>query len=137
MLPVGKGAKNARHNAAVNNSETRKRLPGVPDAAPERERRRIATVVHDERGNASVRWRDAPTDRDMERTPLEVLDHPGLTLKPEDTHNPYSRGTPRDSLRNGPPNAGRNGGGRTDLRKLSEWIKMMRELEERKRRGED
>jgi hypothetical protein len=27
-------------------------------------------------------------------------------------------------------------GPRKDLRKLSEWIKMMRDLEERKRRGE-
>jgi len=121
----------------VSNSETKKRLPGVPDATPERERRRVATVVHDERGNASVRWRDAPVDRDMERPPLEVLDNPALTLKPEDTHNPYSRGKPRDGLRNGARHAARSGAGRTDLRKLSDWIKMMRELEERKRRGEE
>ena len=134
MLPAGNRAQCARHNAAVNNSETKKQFAGVPDATPEKERRRIGTVVHDERGNASVRWRDAPADL-VERPPLEVLDNPGLTLKPEDVHNPYSRGQPRDGLRNGPRAGGR--GTRTDLRKLSEWIKMMRELEERKRRGED
>lgn len=110
-------------------------MPGEPDAAPERERRRVATVVHDERGNASVRWRDAPAELDMERPPLEVLDNPALTLKPEDIYNPYSRGKPRDGLRNGPGNGGRSGT-RTDLRKLSEWIKLMRELEARKGRGE-
>jgi len=137
MLPTGQGANSARHNAAVSNSETKKRLPGVPDAAPEKERRRIGTVVHDERGNASVRWRDAPAELTMERPPLEVLDNPGLALKPEDTHDPYSRGKPRDGLRNGPRHAARSTAGRTDLRRLSEWIKMMRELEERKRRGDD
>jgi hypothetical protein len=119
----------------VSNSETKKQFAGVPDATPEKERRRIGTVVHDERGNASVRWRDAPADL-VERPPLEVLDNPGLTLKPEDVYDPYSRGQPRDGLRKGPRGGGRSGA-RTDLRKLSEWIKMMRELEERKRRGED
>jgi hypothetical protein len=119
----------------VSNSETKKQFAGVPDAAPEGERRRVGTVVHDERGNASVSWRDAPADLDMERPPLEVLDNPGLTLKPEDIYNPYSRGKPRDGMRTSPPPVSR--GARTDLRKLSEWIKMMRELEERKRRGED
>ena len=119
----------------MSNSETKKQLAGVPDATPERERRRIGTVVHDERGNASVNWRDAPADLAVERPPLEVLDNPGLTLKPEDIYNPYSRGKPRDGMRGGPRPASR--GARTDLRKLSEWIKMMRELEERKRRGED
>lgn len=91
---------------------------------PEAERRRMGKVVHDERGNASVRWRDAPPD--YERPVLEVLGNPNLTLKADESYDPYARRETR-------------GGGhtsRTDLRKLSEWIKLMRELEERKKRGE-
>ena len=99
---------------------------GAP--VPEAERRRIGTIVHDDRGNASVRWRDAPET--LERPVLEVLGDPGLALKPEQTFDPYAhtaeRGTPRKSTGNTT---------RTDLRKLSEWIKLMRELEERKRNG--
>jgi hypothetical protein len=91
---------------------------------PEAERRRIATIVHDDRGNASVRWRDAPESH--ERPVLEVLGNPGLSIKSEETFDPYGRGTPRKSTGNTT---------RTDLRKLSEWIKLMRELEERKRHG--
>jgi len=99
----------------------------VAHETPAAERRRIGTVVHDDRGNASVSWRDAPAD--YERPVLEVLGNPGLSIKNDETYDPYAR------------RASRNNGGstRTDLRKLSEWIKLMRELEERKRRegGED
>jgi hypothetical protein len=91
---------------------------------PEAERRRIGTVVHDERGNASVRWRDAPAD--WERPVLEVLGDPKLTVKAEESYDPYARREAR----------GGAAATRTDLRKLSEWIKMMRELEERKRNGD-
>ena len=100
---------------------------GVPPsgATADGERRRIGTVVHDERGNASISWRDAPAHL-VERPVLEVLGEPKLTLKNDDeVCDPYARKSVR-------------GGGnttRTDLRKLSEWIKMMRELEERKRNG--
>jgi hypothetical protein len=87
---------------------------------PEAERRRMGTVVHDERGNASVRWRDAPEDH--ERPVLEVLGNPKLTLKPDDSYDPYARRPTRPD----------GNGKRTDLRKLSEWIKLRRELEERK-----
>jgi hypothetical protein len=95
-------------------------------ATPDAERRRIGTVVHDERGNASISWRDAPAHL-IERPVLEVLGEPKLTVKNEhdEACDPYARRSVR-------------GGGntsRTDLRKLSEWIKMMRELEERKRNG--
>ena len=92
---------------------------------PASERRRIGTVVHDDRGNASVSWRDAPTD--YERPVLEVLGTPGLSIKSDETYDPYAR-----------PTAPKSGGGattRTDLRRLSEWIKLMRELEARKREG--
>ena len=80
--------------------------------------------MHDERGNASVEWRDAPADH--ERPVLEVLDEDRLTLKTEEvSYDPYARTRPRKA----------GCGTRTDLRKLSEWIKLMRELEERKRNG--
>jgi len=102
-------------------SEHRKRFRSEA-ATPPAERRRVATIVHDQRGNASVEWRAAPTDQ--ERPVLEVQGERGLTLKTEDvSYDPYARSRPRQA----------GGGTRTDLRKLSEWIKLMRELEERRR----
>ena len=90
------------------------------------ERRRIGKVVHDDRGNASWDFRDAPPD--FERPVLEVLGDPQMTVKNEETYDPYARARARP---------GRGTSTRTDLRKLGEWIKMMRELEARKSRGED
>ena len=101
----------------------KKQLP--QDATPPDERRRIGTVVHDDRGNASVKWKAAPAEH--ERPVLEVLGGHGLVLNSEETsYDPYARNRPRKG----------GGGKRTDLRKLSEWIKMKRELEDRKLRGE-
>ena len=93
------------------------------------ERRRLSRVRHDDRGNAYVEWIDAPADL-VERPKLEVERQPGdLALETErSAYNPYANGA----------GAARKSAGnttRTDLRKLSEWIKMMRELEERKRAG--
>jgi hypothetical protein len=107
--------------------ELRRKKPSAGQSSPADERRRIGTVVHDERGNASVSWRDAPVE--YQRPVLEILGGEPLTLKNEDCHDPYAR---REARRQG-------GATRTDLRRLSEWIKMMRELEERKRRdaGDD
>ena len=104
-------------------SDNPKRLR--PEQAPQPdERRRVGRVVHDERGNASVEWRAAPADH--ERTVLEVQGEDGLALKTDEvSYDPYARHRP---LRTGV-------GKRTDLRKLSEWIKKMRELEELKRAG--
>jgi len=91
---------------------------------PRSERRRVGTIVHDDRGNASVAWQAAPAD--TERPVLEVLAEGRLTLKTDEvSYDPYSRNRTRQ------PGSGK----RTDLRKLSEWIKKMRELEERKRDG--
>lgn len=109
----------------VNDPSRKKAAPDTAEATPEAERRRLGTVVHDERGNASVRWQDAPAD--YERPVLEVLGNPKLTLKPEESYDPYARREAR---------AGGNNASRTDLRKLSEWIKLMRELEARKKLGE-
>ena len=92
------------------------------DITPPAERRRVGAVVHDDRGNASVEWRAAPANH--ERPVLEVQREERLTLKTDETsYDPYARNRP---LQGG-------GGKRTDLRKLGEWIKKMRELEERRR----
>src|SRR6185312_4871002 len=95
------------------------------------ERRRLSRVRHDDRGNAYVEWVDAPAEL-VSRPKLEIEGHTGgLQLDGHrSAYNPYSNES----------GAGRKSGNttRTDLRKLSEWIKMMRELEERKRAdGED
>jgi hypothetical protein len=94
------------------------------------ERRRLSRVRHDDRGNAYVEWVDAPANL-VQRPKLEIQREPGeLQLDGErSAYNPYANGSgvARKSV-----NATR-----TDLRKLSEWIKMMRELEERKRNDGD
>ena len=96
-----------------------------PEPAQPDERRRVGTIVHDDRGNASVEWHAAPVT-EQERPVLEVLGEGNLTLKREEiSYDPYSTHRTRAP----------GGGKRTDLRKLSEWIKKMRELEERKRNG--
>jgi hypothetical protein len=96
----------------------------------ETNRRRIGVIVHDDRGMASVEWHDAP-DGTIERPVLEILGNPVLALKDDDvSYDPYSRHTatlPKTS----PGNTTR-----TDLRKLSEWIKKKRQIEERKARGD-
>lgn len=94
------------------------------------ERRRLSRVCHDDRGNAYVEWTDAPADL-VQRPKLEIQGEPGeLRLETHQTaYDPYA---------NGSGTARKTGNTtRTDLRKLSEWIKMMRELEDRKRNGED
>ena len=108
----------------------RKRQPQETTAAVgDTERRRIGLVVHDDRGQASVQWRDAPDD--YERPVLEVLGNPQLALKTEESYDPYARHTATY------PRTGPGSTSRTDLRKLSEWIKMKRELAERKGRDRD
>jgi hypothetical protein len=126
------------------NNLTRKK-PGQPEANPDAERRKVGMVVHDDRGNASVSWRDAPAD--YERPVLEVLGDPGLSIQSDQTYDPYAHRPVRGadgnaSAATSSPGRGgtRPGSGtgtrpttRTDLRRLSDWIKMMRELEQRKR----
>ncbi|HLJ37018.1 MAG TPA: hypothetical protein VKT54_01270 [Steroidobacteraceae bacterium] len=112
----------------MSESKRNKVLEGT-DAPAATNRRRLGTIVHDDRGNASVEWHDAPADE--QRPVLEILGDPQLTLQNEETYDPYARHTA--SLPK--PNPGNTT--RTDLRKLSEWIKMKRELEARKLRGGD
>lgn len=94
------------------------------------ERRRISRVLHDDRGNAYVEWLSAPAEL-VERPRLEIEREPReLQLDAQrQACDPYAN----DS------GIARKSGNttRTNLRQLSEWIKMMRELEERKRSGDD
>ena len=99
------------------------------------ERRRVARIVHDDRGNASVKWHDAPAD--YKRQVLELqredsrLGDGSLSLEAApQSFDPYSRNRLPEPKKKGPAAP------RTDLRKLSEWIKMMREREELKAKGE-
>jgi hypothetical protein len=125
------------------NSHSGKRIPpeDTNQDGPDHERRRIGQIVHDDRGSASVEWRDAP--RDHQRQKLELEDkrtsgrgdsklRNGITLevRNDDTFNPYDRSPDTFGGKPGTP-AGPKGGKR-DLKKLSEWLKLMRAMEERK-----
>jgi len=103
------------------------------ESAATAERRRIAKVVRDDRGNASVEWVRAPDDHERPTLSVEESDP---AKKPEGGYNPYERipKVPRDPLYHGKPE---QRSGRRDLRRLSEWIKQMRDLEQRKRRSDE
>lgn len=116
--------------------------PDSADSSPTAERRRIGRIVHDDRGMASVEWLDAPSD--YERPVLELDDGATPTA---DVGREY-RSTP-SPVADRPASKGFNpydsvSGGRTapksgkrDLRQLSEWIKLTREIQRRKQEGED
>lgn len=113
---------------------TRKKIDGAESRKQDStsERRRLSRVRHDDRGNAYVEWVDVPADL-IKRPKLEIQDEStGLQVEaPQTSCDPYSN-------RSGAARTKSSGNTtRTDLRKLSEWIKMMRELEDRKRNGED
>jgi hypothetical protein len=119
----------------------RKKFPKPPEpaeTAAAAHQRRLAKIVHDDRGSASVEWHEAP---DNYNRPVLAVDDPlavtrnskvrggieVLHINKDNTFNPYERQI-------GAPKA-QNGGTRSDLRKLSEYIKMMREREERNKNG--
>jgi hypothetical protein len=103
--------------------------------------RRLSRIVHDHKGNAVVEWLDAPADRQPDRQKFELegarqaevqsrpLRTGSLALENNDSHDPYMR-IPEMDRKRAP-------GQRTDLRKLSAWIKMMRSLEEAKKDRDD
>jgi hypothetical protein len=99
------------------------------------ERRRLSKIVHDERGNARVEWVDAPQDVDVAESarPTLAIDEP----EPSAHHgyDPYGRAPRPQPGKLAAPK--REPTSKRDLRKLSEWIKQMRALEERKRGDEE
>ena len=103
-----------------------KKTTGANSGTAEPNRRRIGTIVHDDRGMASVEWHDAPVG--LERPVLRV--EPELAVNDDASYDPYARHA--TTL----PKTSRGNTTRTDLRKLSEWIKMTRALEDRRLRGE-
>jgi hypothetical protein len=111
-------------------TSSKKRPADHRQSAPENfERRRISRIVHDDRGNASVDWLDAPSDYKRPVFEIEGEESNPLSIqKARRTFNPYECTTPPEEKKAAAP--------RKDLKKLSEWIKQMRELEERKRKGE-
>ncbi len=104
-------------------------------------RRRASRIVHDHKGTATVEWVDAPAEYERPRFEIEGSRQPAVQprralstgslsiQKDEDSFDPYAR-IPNTERKRAP-------GTRTDLRKLSAWIKMMRSLEEAKKNRED
>jgi hypothetical protein len=94
------------------------------------ERRRIGRIVRDDRDTASVEWVDAPSD--YTRVPLSIEGTlPRGVKRTPGGYNPYETLAPNQA------NAVDKRPVKRDLRRLSAWIKQMRELEERKKRGEE
>jgi hypothetical protein len=98
-------------------------------------RRRASQIVHDERGNARVEWIDAGyAGVPLERAPLSIETTPGrgdvAKLSVERVRakgfDPYARVGGAHVPEPKKP------AGKRDLRKLGEWIKLKRELDERK-----
>jgi hypothetical protein len=116
----------------------------------DRQQRHIGRIVHDDRGNATLEWRDAPSNYERQRLEVESNGassrgdlklrrglEPTLEIRNDDTFNPYERkgNTFSGKVAASPaPTAAK--GGKRDLRKLSEWMKLMREMEERKKNGD-
>jgi hypothetical protein len=95
------------------------------------ERRRIGRIVRDDRDSATVEWMDAPAD--YRRVPLAIEGTlpPGVK-RAQGGYNPYETISPSKAGADADKRPAKR-----DLRKLSAWIKQMRELEERKKRGDD
>ena len=112
------------------------RRPAVPD----HERRHVRGIEHDHKGTAKLQWYEEAADYERQLLELEDkthvspggsarLDTGGLSIRNEDTFNPYMRVPEGDRKRSAT--------GRTDLRRLSAWIKMMRELEQARQRNQE
>ena len=113
--------------------------PRAADLGEDTHRRRVGKIVHDDRGRASVEWLDAP--QDYVRPVLELEDGTitASQLKIAEAPTPLSTAkregfNPYQAVGPARPAAGR---ARRDLRALSQWIKLMREIEERKALEQD
>jgi hypothetical protein len=98
-------------------------------------RRRASQIVHDDRGNARVEWIDVGrAGVELERAPLSIESTPArgesakLTVERvrASGFDPYARVGAAHIPEPKKPQ------GKRDLRKLGEWIKLKRELDERK-----
>lgn len=135
----------------MNRHSGKRNTPGddKQDSRSSLERRRIGQIVHDDRGSASVEWHDAPLDYERQKFELEDAGGSGrgdsklrsglrLEVRNDDTFNPYDRSPGTSGARPGAPDAAHPGkGGKRDLKKLSEWLKLMRAMEERKKNGDE
>jgi hypothetical protein len=97
--------------------------------------RRLSKIVHDEKGNPTFVWEvvsldqqlPAPPDPEDERTAMALPLYTGdLAIEADETfqsdpHNPY--------MRQRCTRPARRTNGRTDLRALSAWIKIMRQMQ--------
>jgi hypothetical protein len=112
---------------------------GKPASAANR--RRASQIVHDERGNARVEWIDAGyAGEELGRTPLSVEPTSARGQPPKlaveraraGGFDPYAR---VGGAHIPPPK--KKQPVKRDLRKLGEWIKLMRDMEARKSSGDD
>lgn len=103
-------------------------------------KRRVSQIVHDDRGNARVEWIDAGlAGEPLERAALSVEPTPARGQNSKLTvergrasgFDPYQRVGAAHI-----PEPKKQLGGKRDLRKLGEWIKLKRELDARKESGE-
>ena len=103
-------------------------------------RRRLGRVEHDERGNARMEWALLPDTTDnADRVVLELLEEPAPGVRAAPAPRPSRSGfQPYGSGHVDPFGAAPAAAPRKpkDLRKLGEWLKMTKELEERRKRGE-
>jgi hypothetical protein len=104
--------------------------PAASDAES-RASRRIGRIVRDDRDTASVEWLPAPPDHQRVPLAIEGTLPPGVK-SPLAGYNPYETIAPSKSK----PATDKRPVKR-DLRKLSAWIKQMRDLAERKKRGDE
>jgi hypothetical protein len=113
----------------VSAKKDNQRTADPTTAVSNTERRRFGKIVRDDRDTATVEWVDAPPDYDRVPLSIEGTLPPG-PKRAQGGYNPYETITPGRALDPDKRPAKR------DLRKLSEWIKQMRELEERKKRAD-
>ena len=116
----------------MNVKKDNSRLANPPATSDTSERRRIGKIVRDDRDTATVEWLDAPADYERATLSLESTLPPGTKRPQFGGYDPYQTTVPAKSKAktNAKP-------AKRDLRKLSEWIKQMRNLEERKKRGDE
>ena len=104
--------------------------------SPAANRRRASQIVHDERGNARVEWIDVGfAGEPLERAPLTIEATPARGENARLTVERVRSGGFDPYARVGGvhvQDAKKPVGGKRDLRKLGEWIKMKRDLEARK-----